>query len=119
MHKFERVTWGMYSRFISPRKRGHHVYLEPPSGLLRTVPFRSTQEFECVSNPSDRPCAPSCKTMLNQSFPEALEAYGEAIELDNTNMSFVSNRAAVFFEQKEYEACIAEVSLQDKSDMSC
>ena len=25
-------------------------------------------------------------------------------------MSFVSNRAAVFFEQKEYEACIAEVS---------
>eukprot|EP00903_Cladosiphon_okamuranus_P012279 g11516.t1 len=43
-----------------------------------------------------------------KSFTEALEAYGEAIELDNTNMSFLSNRAAVFFEQKEYEACIAE-----------
>ncbi|CAM9451979.1 unnamed protein product [Hapterophycus canaliculatus] len=43
-----------------------------------------------------------------KSFPEALEAYGEAIELDGTNMSFVSNRAAVFFEQKEYEACITE-----------
>lgn len=25
-------------------------------------------------------------------------------------MSFVSNRAAVFFEQKEYEMCITEVS---------
>ncbi|CAM9169130.1 unnamed protein product [Ectocarpus sp. 12 AP-2014] len=43
-----------------------------------------------------------------KNFPEALEAYGQAIELDNTNMSFLSNRAAVFFEQKEYEACIAE-----------
>lgn len=50
------------------------------------------------------------RVMFNQSFSEALEAYGEAIELDNTNMSFLSNRAAVFFEQKEYEACIAEVS---------
>eukprot|EP00904_Undaria_pinnatifida_P000933 jgi/Undpi1/10840/HiC_scaffold_3.g01367.m2 len=43
-----------------------------------------------------------------KKFSEALEAYGEAIELDGSNMSFVSNRAAVFFEQKEYEACIAE-----------
>lgn len=48
--------------------------------------------------------------LFNQSFSEALEAYGEAIELDDTNMSFVSNRAAVYFEQKEYEACITEVS---------
>ncbi len=48
--------------------------------------------------------------MFSQNFTEALEAYGEAIALDNTNMSFLSNRAAVFFEQKEYEACIAEVS---------
>lgn len=47
--------------------------------------------------------------ILHQNFPEALEAYSEAIELDGTNMSFVSNRAAVFFEQKDYEACIAEV----------
>lgn len=52
-----------------------------------------------------------------QSFPEALEAYGEAIELDNTNMSFVSNRAAVYFEQKEYETCIAEVSPVDSSPL--
>lgn len=46
-----------------------------------------------------------------QQFPEALEAYTQAIELDGTNMSFVSNRAAVYFEQKDYEACINEVSL--------
>lgn len=49
-----------------------------------------------------------------QKFEEALEAYGEAISLDSTNMSFISNRAAVYFEQKDYEACIAEVS-----ELSC
>ncbi|CAM9091766.1 unnamed protein product [Ascophyllum nodosum] len=43
-----------------------------------------------------------------KKFEEALEAYGEAIELDGTNMSFLSNRAAVYFEQKKYEACIEE-----------
>lgn len=48
---------------------------------------------------------------LLQKFPEALEAYEEAIELDSTNMSFVSNRAAVYLEQRKFEECIAEVSV--------
>lgn len=52
--------------------------------------------------------------VLPQKFEEALEAYGEAISLDSTNMSFFSNRAAVYFEQKDYEGCIAEVS-----ELSC
>lgn len=63
-----------------------------------------------VSHPSGCLCPVWNFIVFNQSFAEALEAYGEAIELDNTNMSFLSNRAAVYFEQKEYEACIAEVS---------
>lgn len=45
-----------------------------------------------------------------QKFAEALEAYAEAIELDSTNMSFVSNRAAVYLEQRKFQECIAEVS---------
>lgn len=47
---------------------------------------------------------------LCQRFSEALEAYAEAIDLDSTNMSFFSNRAAVYFEKKDYEGCISEVS---------
>lgn len=74
-------------------------YLEPPAGTELNV---------CLILPVGS--APSCMCYCQKNFTEALEAYGEAIELDNTNMSFVSNRAAVFFEQKEYEACIAEVS---------
>ena len=65
-----------------------------------------------VATPTDvaRYVVPCQLSPFDQKFPEALEAYSEAIELDNTNMSFLSNKAAVFFEQKEYEACIAEVS---------
>lgn len=55
-----------------------------------------------------RPCF--CFGSIVQRFSEALEAYGEAIELDGTNMSLFSNSAAVYFEQKDYEGCIAKVS---------
>lgn len=51
----------------------------------------------------------------DQNFPEALEAYAKAIELDGTNMSFVSNRAAVYFEQKNYDGCIDEVGGRSRS----
>lgn len=40
-----------------------------------------------------------------KEFGPALEMYEKAIELDPENLSFQTNKAAVFFEQKEYEAC--------------
>lgn len=40
-----------------------------------------------------------------KEFGPALEMYEKAIELDPDNISFQTNKAAVFFEQKEYEAC--------------
>jgi len=42
----------------------------------------------------------------SKKFKEALEKYDEAIALDPTNMTFLSNKAAVYFTQKDYEACI-------------
>jgi stress-induced-phosphoprotein 1 len=42
-----------------------------------------------------------------KKFEEALAAYDEAIELDETNMTFWSNKAAVYFTQKKYDDCIA------------
>jgi stress-induced-phosphoprotein 1 len=39
-------------------------------------------------------------------FSQAIEKYQEAIDLDPTNMTFVSNQAAVLFTQKEYEKCV-------------
>jgi len=41
-----------------------------------------------------------------KKFEEALAAYDEAIALDNTNMTFLSNKAAVYFTQKKYDKCI-------------
>lgn len=41
-----------------------------------------------------------------QKFDDALAAYDEAIGLDPTNMTFLSNKAAVYFSQKKYDECI-------------
>lgn len=43
-----------------------------------------------------------------KDFATALTHYGKAFELDPTNITFLTNRAAVFFEQAEYDKCIAE-----------
>jgi len=42
----------------------------------------------------------------NKKYEEAIAAYDEAASLDPTNMTFVSNKAAVYFSQKDYDACI-------------
>lgn len=83
------------------------------SGLLRAAVLSQCWDGMCLSYFRLLALPRHACVTVNQNFTEALEAYGEAIELDNTNMSFLSNRAAVFFEQKEYEACIAEVSRED------
>lgn len=43
-----------------------------------------------------------------KEFAAALGHYDKAIELDPTDMSFRTNKAAVYFEQKEYHKCIEE-----------
>jgi stress-induced-phosphoprotein 1 len=39
-------------------------------------------------------------------FSEAIQKYQDAIDLDPTNMTYISNQAAVLFTQKEYEQCV-------------
>ncbi|CAH3177665.1 unnamed protein product, partial [Porites evermanni] len=43
-----------------------------------------------------------------KDFETALAHYKNAIELDPTNASFLTNRAAVYFEQGRFEECIEE-----------
>ncbi|NXL96687.1 STIP1 protein, partial [Tyrannus savana] len=40
-----------------------------------------------------------------KEFPEALEHYTRAEQLDPTNMTYVTNQAAVYFEMGNYEQC--------------
>ena len=41
-----------------------------------------------------------------KEFEKALAAYDEAIAIDPKNMTFLSNKAAVYFMQKKYDECI-------------
>ena len=43
-----------------------------------------------------------------KSFEEALEHYNKAVELDPTEIIYLLNIAAVYFEQKEYDKCISQ-----------
>ncbi|CAL1677226.1 unnamed protein product [Lasius platythorax] len=43
-----------------------------------------------------------------KSFEEALQHYNKAVELDSTEIVYLLNIAAVYFEQKEYQKCIAQ-----------
>lgn len=43
----------------------------------------------------------------SKQFDEALAAYDEAIALDPTNMTFINNKAAIYFTSKKYDECIA------------
>ena len=43
-----------------------------------------------------------------KKFEEALAAYEEAFAIDSTCMTFLLNKAAVYFAQKKYDECIAE-----------
>lgn len=42
----------------------------------------------------------------NKKFAEAIECYDAAVTLDPTNMTFLSNKAAVYFQEKKYDECI-------------
>lgn len=43
-----------------------------------------------------------------KKFEEALAAYDEAIAIDPTSMTFLLNKAAVYFTMKKYDECIEE-----------
>lgn len=43
-----------------------------------------------------------------KNFEEALQHYNKAVELDPTEIIYLLNIAAVYFEQKEYDKCIAQ-----------
>lgn len=41
-----------------------------------------------------------------KDFPKAISHYDKAIQLDSTNLTFHTNKAAVYFEMKDYSECI-------------
>ncbi|KAJ8675647.1 hypothetical protein QAD02_011433 [Eretmocerus hayati] len=68
---------------------------------------------EEVQLPPEKKQALEEKTLGNnaykqKNFEEALKHYNKAVELDPVEITYYLNIAAVYFEQKEYEKCIAQ-----------
>lgn len=57
-----------------------------------------------------------------RQFEEALVSYDKAISLDSTDMTFLNNKAAVYFEQSKFDECIkqceqaVEVGRENRND---
>ncbi|KAL5728184.1 Hsp70-Hsp90 organizing protein 3 [Ranunculus cassubicifolius] len=47
-------------------------------------------------------------TYKKKEFEKAIDHYSKAIELDDTDISFITNRAAVYLEMGKYEDCIKD-----------
>ncbi|TGZ53684.1 stress-induced-phosphoprotein 1 [Temnothorax longispinosus] len=82
---------------------------EPP----KAKPEPKPQKKEEDNLPPEKRKALEEKKLGNEaykkrSFEEALQHYDKAVELDPTEIVYLLNIAAVYFEQKEYQKCIAQ-----------
>ena len=70
-------------------------------------------EEEEPQEETDKTKAQAAKKRGNEAyksrrFDEAISCYDEALALDDSDISFITNKAAVRYEMGEYEACIAD-----------
>ncbi|KAI8994485.1 hypothetical protein BDB01DRAFT_772984 [Pilobolus umbonatus] len=61
------------------------------------------------------------KAYKERQFDTALSHYTKAFSLDNTNITFLTNKAAVYFEQEKYEDCIkvCEEAIERGRELRC
>ncbi|XP_050347312.1 stress-induced-phosphoprotein 1 [Nymphalis io] len=95
---------------------GTPMDVDPPAATPKPTPQPEKEEppkpkYEDL--PEHRVSALQEKDLGNEyykkkDFENALVHYNKAIEHDSTDITFYTNIAAVFFEQKEYEKCIKE-----------
>ncbi|XP_023246002.1 stress-induced-phosphoprotein 1 isoform X2 [Copidosoma floridanum] len=84
---------------------------EPPKSQKKEEPKPEPKKED--NTPPEKKQAMEEKNLGNaaykkKSFAEALEHYNKAVELDPNDITYYLNIAAVYFEQKEYEKCIAQ-----------
>eukprot|EP01017_Pseudomicrothorax_dubius_P027102 TRINITY_DN3084_c0_g1_i10.p2 TRINITY_DN3084_c0_g1~~TRINITY_DN3084_c0_g1_i10.p2 ORF type:complete len:598 (-),score=164.66 TRINITY_DN3084_c0_g1_i10:1899-3692(-) len=61
-----------------------------------------------VLSPGDKFKAQGNEAFERQNYPKAIELYTQAIQADPTQAVYFGNRAAAYFEQEDYVACVAD-----------
>ncbi|KZC09105.1 Stress-induced-phosphoprotein 1, partial [Dufourea novaeangliae] len=92
-----------HSEAAKPKQESSKPKQKPPK----------TQQKEQDNLPAEKREALNEKQLGNdaykkKNFEEALRHYNRAVELEPTEIIYLLNIAAVYFEQKEYEKCIAQ-----------
>ncbi|CAH2216316.1 jg153, partial [Pararge aegeria aegeria] len=87
--------------------------VEPPIPEPPAPKPEKPQKAKYEDLPANRRLALQEKDLGNdcykrKEFDSAIKHYSKAIEHDANDITFYTNMAAVFFEQKEYEKCIKE-----------
>jgi len=77
---------------------------EPPKEPPKEEPKEIISEKKQALNEKDA----GNESYKKKDFDTALIHYSKAVELDPTDMTYLLNRAAVFFERKEWDECIDE-----------
>jgi stress-induced-phosphoprotein 1 len=94
-------------------KEPEPMEVEPPVDLSELSPTERAQKEKEIAAKAKK--EEGNALYKDKKFAEALAAYDEALALDPTNMTYLSNKAAVFFTQKKYtecvEACVAAAEL--------
>ncbi|CAG9579080.1 unnamed protein product [Danaus chrysippus] len=100
---------------LNPEK-GSPMDVDPPASESKPKPAPKKEEPpkpKYDDLPENRRLALQEKDLGNEcykkkDFDNAIKHYNKAIEHYSTDITFYTNLAAVFFEQKEYEKCIKE-----------
>ncbi|XP_070578947.1 stress-induced-phosphoprotein 1-like [Ptychodera flava] len=107
--------------------------MEPPSTSTRNSKPTSSKKktepepMETDDITPDKKKAIEFKEQGNEAykkkdFENAIEYYNKAIELDGTNVTFLTNKAAVYFEKGDFDECIkicekaVEVGRENRAD---
>lgn len=107
---FANMTGGASSPTASSAKTQQST---PPSSSQSSKPAEPEPMDVDADLPENKRLAKAAKNLgnesyKNKSFDEAIKHYEEAIAQDPTDITFYSNLAAVYFELKDYDKCVAE-----------
>lgn len=88
----------------------------PPAEPEEPPPAPEPLDPEAAAAKEKKESAQQAKQRGNEAykakrFEEAIAAYNEAIALDDSDISFITNRAAVYFEMGNFDECIKDSDL--------